>query len=199
MRWVLRIKQWTILSKHLKFCARFRQASSQLGRMHECYGRDKHRAPSGHKAGATYSILGVSKKSKEFLERSGGLWESIQWKEREGKSSKHRKWHLENEIMEGLLEKKTFEQRPGGNERVSQPCGFQQKVPENGVHLCSRSSEGGKLVHQPPSFLISSPHWAMFASISSLKHCPVGLSTSVLSIAHELITVGSLFNSRSEF
>lgn len=43
--------------------------------------------------------------------------------------SGHRKWLLDGEIMEDLLDKKTPEQRPGKSEGVSQSHGFREKGP----------------------------------------------------------------------
>lgn len=45
-----------------------------------------------------------------------------------GKSSKYKKWHLQRDIAEGLLDKKTFEQGPGqgGGGGVSQPMDFRR-------------------------------------------------------------------------
>lgn len=49
----------------------------------------------------------MSKKSKEFLKGSGGREGSSQGKKRGEKSFAHRKWHLEGDITEGLLDKMT--------------------------------------------------------------------------------------------
>lgn len=90
------------------------------------------------------------------------------------KSSKYEKWHLQSDIMEGLLEKKTFEQGPGGGgaEGVPPACGFQEK----GLGITCTCVPGTMRkmmwsLHTCPSLTVypdSQFPLAMFSSIRSL-------------------------------
>lgn len=86
-----------------------------------------------------------------------------------GKSSKYKKWHLQRDIVEGLLDKKTFEQGPGqGGGGESPSPWISGEWPGNGRHLCSRNNEEDDVVmahmsdSHAQSILIPSVHRPCF-------------------------------------
>lgn len=144
----------------------------------------------------------MSKKSKEFLEGSGG---SSQGKKRGEKSFAHGKWHLEGDVTEGLLDK-TTSGRDLEEVRESGIPWIPGESPEDGLTCAPgtmRKAVGSQPISPPPTVssdfrsLLGQTFLRQFfeALLSGSSHL---LAPSCLSRT-DLIGVGSLFNSRSEF